>query len=318
MAFDVPNLTLLRQFVVTAEERGISRAAKRLRISQPALSKNIRKLEELLETQLFDRHSGGAELTATGRVFLERAQIIGLEYQHALQDIHNILSDQESTIRIAAGPIWSSTVLPHVAQRFHALFPRHRLHVRSDSVEDLTDDLRLGRIDIFAGALIQRTKPPGFTARKLAEAELVVFASRDHPLLAAGGLVPVDRLADYPFVAFHPSFEIIEMFSATLRQHGARPLNVMLETSSIFACVELALTGKYLFYETNMIAQNRIGEGLAILPLTVPPLRFDVGIVHRDGLDRIPHFNRLMQIMADTLKSRVRLGDERLPGTSRA
>ena len=65
MSFEVPNLTLLRHFVVVAEEKGISKAAKRLRISQPALSKNIRKLEDVLGTQLFERHSGGSDLTAT-------------------------------------------------------------------------------------------------------------------------------------------------------------------------------------------------------------------------------------------------------------
>jgi DNA-binding transcriptional LysR family regulator len=305
LAFEVPNLTLLRQFIVTAEERGISKAAKRLRISQPALSKNIHKLEDLLQTRLFERHSGGADLTETGRIFLERAQIIALEYQHALQDIRNILADQDATIRIAAGPIWSSTVLPHVAERFHALFPRHRLRVRTDSIWDLTDDLRLGRVDIFAGALVNRTKPPGFTARKLATADLVVFASKDHPLVQRGGKVPLDCLADYPFVAFEPSFEIIEFFSKTLREHHARPLRVMLETSSIYACVQLALTGKYLFYETSLIGKGPIGEGLAVVPLEVSPMSFDIGIVYRDGLDRIPHFNRLMQIMSDVLQTRI-------------
>lgn len=305
VAFDVPNLTLLRQFIVTAEERGISKAAVRLRISQPALSKNIRKLEDLLETQLFERHSGGTRLTETGRVFLQRAQVIGLEYQHALQDIRNVLSQQESTIRIAAGPIWSSTVLPHVAERFHEIFPRHRLLVTADSVTDQTDDLRLGRIDIFAGALINRTTPPGFTARKLARASLVVFASSDHPLARSDGPLSMDMLADYPFVAFQPSREIIDFLSARIRDHGGRPIRVLLETTSIFACVELTLTGKYLLYETDMIRRSPLGAKLAILPLPAAAQQFDVGIVHRDGLDRISHFKRLIQIMTDVLQQRL-------------
>ena len=304
LAFEVPNLTLLRQFVVTAEERGISKAAAKLRISQPALSKNIRKLEDLLETQLFERHSGGTRLTETGRVFLDRVQVIGLEYQHALQDIHNMLSEQESTIRIAAGPIWSSTILPHVAERFHDLFPRHKLLVSSDSVTDQSDDLRLGRVDLFAGALLNRTTPPGFVARKLARAELVVFASRDHPLLRSTGEVDITALADYPFVSFQPSREIIDILSARIREKGGRPVRVMLETTSIFACVELALTGKYLFFETNLIAQGPLGKDLAVVPLSDPPPQFDIGIVHRQGLDRIPHFNRLIQIMTQALQKR--------------
>lgn len=290
---------------MTAEERGISKAAKRLRISQPALSKNIRKLEELLETQLFERHSGGATLTETGRVFLERAQIIGLEYQHALQDIRNILSEQESTIRIGAGPIWSSTILPRVAQRFHDLFPRHRLQVATGSADDLAEDLRLGRIDIFAGALIHSSKPPGFTARPLARSDLVILASEEHPLFKLGDAVNPGLLGDFPFVAFQPSRDVLESLSRYLREHGAPPPRFLLETSSIYACVELVRSGRYIFYETRMIADSPIGRGIAVVPLRETIHQFDIGLVHREGMDRIPHFGRLMRIMADVLSEAV-------------
>lgn len=140
----------------------------------------------MLETQLFDRHSSGAELTEAGKIFFNRAQIIGLEYQHAVQDIRNVLSDQDSTIRLGAGPIWSSTVLPKVAERFHALFPRHRLSVVTGSADNMAEDLRLGAIDIFAGAQVRSTRPPGFTSRTLARSELVVLAAQDHELMRQG------------------------------------------------------------------------------------------------------------------------------------
>jgi DNA-binding transcriptional LysR family regulator len=182
MSFEVPNLTLLRHFVVVAQERGISRAAKRLRISQPALSKNIRRLEELVGTQLFDRHSGGSELTVTGQAFLDHAQVIGLEYQHALQKIRNLLSEQESTITIGTGPVWTSTVIPAAVPRFHERFPRHRLMVQTGHADRMIEDLRLGRIDIFAGALIRQNEMPGFRRLKIARAQLGVMCSENHPL----------------------------------------------------------------------------------------------------------------------------------------
>lgn len=301
MAFEVPNLTLLRQFVITAEERGITKAAKRLRISQPALSKNIRKLEDLLETQLFERHSGGAELTDAGRIFFDRAQIIGLEYQHALQDIRNALSEQEATIRIGAGPIWSSTVLPKVADRFHTLFPRHRLSVATQSSDEMFEDLRLGRIDIFAGAQGRSTQHPGFTARTLARSELVVLASENHELAQHDGEIDPAILANYPFVAFQASREVLDSFSAYLKGHRAALPRFIVETSSIYACLELVRTGRYLLYETRMLAQNPIGYGLSILQLPGKIHEFDIGLVHREGLDRIPHFRRLMSIMEEAL-----------------
>ena len=124
MKNDLPNLTLLNQFLATAQDASISKAALRLRISQPALSKNIRKLETILGTPLFDRHAGGTSLTESGRILLDHALSINLEYQFALEKIRNALSNQASTLRIGAGPIWSSTVLPIVVEKFHLIFRR--------------------------------------------------------------------------------------------------------------------------------------------------------------------------------------------------
>ncbi len=301
MRFEVPNLTLLRQFVVAAEEGGISKAATRLRISQPALSKNIRKLEELLGTPLFERHSKGTTLTKAGRIFHERAQVIGLEYQHALQDVRNVLSEQASTIRIGVGPIWSSTILPHMAQRFHDTFPQHRLQVLTGAADDLAEWLRIGRIDIFAGVTTHRTTPPGFVVRKLARSEMVVLAAQDHPLIAGGTDIDPKRIATYPFVAFVPAQEVIAVLTRYLKSRGAEPPKFMLETSSIYACVELVRSGRFLIYETRMLAENPIGDGLGIVRLPDHVHEFDLGIIHREGLDRMPVYRGLMRIMAEEL-----------------
>jgi len=305
MRFDVPNLTLLRQFVVAAEEGGISKAANRLRISQPALSKNIRKLEELLGTPLFERHSKGTTLTPAGQIFHERAQIIGLEYQHALQDVRNSLSEQASTIRIGAGPIWSSTILPRMVQRFHASFPRHRLQVLTGSADDLAEWVRIGRIDIFAGVVTHRTTPPGFVVRKLARSQMVVLAAHDHPLIINGAATDPKEVTKYPFVAFVPAQEVLQVLTRYLKSQGAEPPHFMLETSSIYACIELVRSGNFLIYETRMLAENPIGEALEIVPLGDHKHEFDLGIIHRDGLERIPVYRNLMQIMRDELTSTI-------------
>lgn len=305
MAYDIPNLTLLRQFVVTAEEQGISRAAKRLRISQPALSKNIHKLEEMLQIQLFDRHANGTSLTDAGRVFLEHAQVISLEYQHALQDIRNMVSEQGATIRVGAGPIWSSTILPQAATRFHELYPRHRMQVLTGSIDELTEALRLGRIDIFAGAILEYARVPGFQVRKLARSTMAVLAHQSHPLMQRSGAIePIDITA-HPFVAFTPSRDVITILSSYLKSHGAPPPRIVLETSSLFACVEVLRTGQYLLYETAMLTESRIGEELRCVPVHDLRYDYDLGLIYREGLDRIPVYRGLMRLMANELGVQV-------------
>lgn len=301
MAFEIPNLTLLRQFVVTAEEGGMTRAAKRLRISQPALSKNISKLEDLLQTPLFDRHARGIVLTKAGELFLERAQVIGLEYQHALEEIRNVVSEHATVVRIGSGPIWTSTVLARVAGKFHQQFPGHRLQVQTGSIEELTEALRLGRIDVLAGPILNATRLPGFTQRRLAKSDMIVLAGTSHPLVADGKKVSPQDVSRHPFVSFAPSREVISDLTQFLRTHGAAPPQIVLETSSLYACVEMVRSGQYLLYETRMLCQNPIGQGLREVRVTGYHAPYDIGMMHREGLDRIPRFRSLLRIMAESL-----------------
>lgn len=302
MSFEVPNLTLLRHFVVVAEERGITKAAKRLRISQPALSKNIRRLETILGTQLFERHSGGSDLTEAGRAFLDHAQVIGLEYQHAVQEIQNILSEHEATISIGSGPVWTSTVIPAAVPLFHRRFPRHRLTVQTGPVDQMIEDLLLGRIDIFAGALIRQNEVPGFRRLRLAKAELGVMCADSHPLAQIKGPVEPGRVGEYPFVSFVATRDVLATFASLLKAKGAPPPRYVLETSSIYACIELARSGEYLFYESTLLADNPIGVGLTAIKLDMPVHEFEMGFVFREGLDRLPPYRAIMKAMIDTLR----------------
>ncbi|BCH20483.1 LysR family transcriptional regulator [Mesorhizobium sp. L-8-3] len=314
MSFEVPNLTLLKHFVTVAEDRAISKAAKRLRISQPALSKNIKRLEELLGTRLFERHSGGADLTQTGLAFFNRARVIGLEYEHAIQEIRNLLSEQDATIRIAAGPIWSSTIVPAAASRFHRRFPRHRLSVQTGPVDQLIDDLRLGRVDIFAGAVIAKSRLPGFTSRRVAKAQLGIMCAEHHPLAKADGPLDPMQLVAYPFVSFNQNRDVLKSLSDWLKERGAPPPRYLLETSSIYTCAELARSGDYLFYESTMVAGSPIGRGLVALQTEKPIFQFDLGFVFRQGLERLAPHNGLMKAMMEVFEDRGLRSSSAEPG----
>lgn len=310
MSFEVPNLTLLKHFVTVAEDKGISKAAKRLRISQPALSKNIKRLEEMLGTRLLERHPGGADLTPTGLAFFNRARVIGLEYEHAIQEIRNLLSEQDATIRVAAGPIWSSTIVPAAASRFHKRFPRHCLSVQTGPVDQLIDDLRLGRVDIFAGAVIAKSRLPGFTSRRVAKAQLGIMCAEHHPLAQVEGPLDPMQLVAYPFVSFNQNRDVLKSLSDWLKERGAPPPRYLLETSSIYTCAELARSGDYLFYESTMVAGSPIGRGLVALQTEEPIFQYDLGFVFRQGLDRLAPHNGLMKAMVEVF------GDRGLPSPS--
>jgi DNA-binding transcriptional LysR family regulator len=306
MSLEVPNLTLLKHFVAVAENSGFSKAAKILRISQPALSKNVRRLEQMLGTRLFERHASGTDLTATGQAFFNRAQIINLQYEHAIQEIRNLLFEQDTTIRVAAGPVWSSAIIPGAASRFRRRFPRHCLSVRTGEVDQLIEDLRLGRVDIFAGAITPQVRLPGFATRRVAKAQLGIICAQGHPLARIEGPVDPKQLAQYPFVTFNLNRDVMGVLSEYMRERGVSPPRYMLETNSLYACVELVRLGDYLFFESTMIADSPIGHGLKALTTDRPIHQYEIGFVFRTGLERLNSYNALMKAMTDVFEERSR------------
>lgn len=300
MPLEVPNLTLLKHFVATAEEGGISKAARRLRISQPALSKSVHRLEQGLGVPLFIRHAGGAELTEAGKRFLDRVRSIGIEYEHAVLEIKNLISEQEGAIRLGVGPVWASTIIPLAIPRFHKRFPKHQLQIRTGDVEHMVNDLRLGRIDIFAGALLRQNRFPGFVQKRHSQAQLGLMCSRTHPLARGDGPVDLKRLADYNFVSYVGTSDVMSGLNAFMRESGLPPPRNMVVMSSIYACVELAMNDNYLFFESLMLAESRIGAGLKALELAGFQSRFYMGFVYPEGLAILPPYKGIIAAMADT------------------
>tara|TARA_B100001142_G_C14347579_1_gene660669 strand:+ start:7097 stop:8017 length:921 start_codon:yes stop_codon:yes gene_type:complete len=297
----VPNLTLLHQFIATAEEGSISRAATQLGISQPALSKNIRKFEEIVGTDLFYRHTRGAELSEAGQAFLKHAELIALEYEHALQEVSNILENRKATIRIGAQGVWSSTYLPHAAKKFRKLFPKHQLSVSSGNTDELSKGLKIGKIDIFAGVLDNRILMPGFSSIKLGQARLVIMASENHPIFQLQKQKISRAIAKYPFVQNHYSKEVFEKLLSIMRLKNLSPPQVAIETSSMFASLELVRNDNYLIFDTSLLMDTPIGKGVTTVPFEPNEFLFDTGLAFRKGIEKISHYNKLIKIVTETL-----------------
>ena len=108
----------LRYFQAVAEFGSYSRGAEFLRISQPAVSRQIRMLEQELGRPLFARHSHGVNLTEAGRTLLERSQSILRQFDRAREDVRNGVTGPSGTVTIAVPPAAGNFLVPALAQRF--------------------------------------------------------------------------------------------------------------------------------------------------------------------------------------------------------
>jgi LysR family transcriptional regulator of gallate degradation len=172
--------------LVSASESGsLRQAAERLRVSQPAISRSIRELENELGVKLLNRTPLGVEPTAYGKALILRSKIVDSELRQAKDDIAHLRAATQGDLRIGATPVAAFSLLPIVLARFKTSRPQVRVSITDGMGSTLFQQLQQGDLDFVFGRINETIDPHEFTADVLFNDSLVVVARRDHPLANA-------------------------------------------------------------------------------------------------------------------------------------
>ena len=180
----------LRTLVTVAEHGSLVRAATVLNITQPAVSKTLAELEDIVGHQLFERSSKGVKLTGAGRILVRHAGT-GLRAIH--DGLSSISADDEGeapAILIGALPNVSATVLAPALVRFTACLPRARVTVRTGSNAQLITALKQGALDMVIGRLAEPSDMQGLSFEHLYTEPLLLVVRPGHELLQSDPLHP--------------------------------------------------------------------------------------------------------------------------------
>src|SRR3954468_17923420 len=142
------ELRLLRYFAVVAEELHVGNAAARLFISQPALSQQIRALEEQVGVPLFTRHPRGVELTEAGVVLLSEAREVLARADRLEETVEELARGETDSVRIGIPPGVPPGLLPGLLERFRASHPDARLEVDQLTTPEQVERLAAGSLDL--------------------------------------------------------------------------------------------------------------------------------------------------------------------------
>src|ERR1700722_863880 len=142
------DLRLMRAAVAVSEELNFSRAAARLHITQPALTKQIQDLEGFLGTKLFDRDHQKVTVTDAGRAFVAEARLALLHHQRAVQAARSAASGAEAVLNIGQSPYVDPLLTAIVSSIHLPLYPNLRLHVSSDYSPELSRRVAGGALDL--------------------------------------------------------------------------------------------------------------------------------------------------------------------------
>jgi DNA-binding transcriptional LysR family regulator len=191
---DQLELRHLRYFVAVAEELHFSRAAQRLRIAQPPLSQQIRKLEEHIGCPLFRRNSRMVALTAAGETLLERSRYILRRLDEDLESVRRVGRGEIGTLTVGFIGSAMLTVLPALIGSYRQRFAKVDLRLRELTTSSLVDAIRQGAVDL--GFLRDAGPAEDLILETVVAERFVVALSEKHPLAKRKKISLVDLKND--------------------------------------------------------------------------------------------------------------------------
>ena len=194
------ELRHLRYFVTVAEELHFGRAAKKLHISQPPLSMQIRALEDELGVALFNRTQRSVALTQAGNALLGEARHILARVDQAVLMTRRASRGEIGELAIGFISVADYNVLPVVLREFRRAFPLVNLTLRESTTDAQIRDLLAGRIDV--GFVLPPINEPSLESLPILREPLIAALPDKHPLARKAGKLALEKLKDAPFILF--------------------------------------------------------------------------------------------------------------------
>jgi DNA-binding transcriptional LysR family regulator len=280
---------LLRHFIAVVEHKGMSAAAAELHISQPALTKSIRQLEDILGVELFERLPTGVVPTRFGEILARRTRLMDLEYRHAVAEIEAIKGGAGGTIKIGAGPVWSVRVLPPIIAAFRRQQPRVKIALRSGVIDTLVPALLAGELDIICAAL-DFPGHPEIVKEHLVEFRHVLIARAEHPL-ADRQDIKAAELLDYPWLALINDYVGASRVNSFFAANELLPPRIAVETTSTSSLINLLKEDDFIVNIPTMMLPYAETFGLRRLAVRGTLWDAPAGIAYRATKTPVPAVN---------------------------
>lgn len=263
------ELSPLEVLVAVAQERSFSRAAERLRRTQPAVSQAIRRLEEEVGTPLVDRSSKDGTLTAAGRVLYDHAQQLLALRREALVALQELRDHRRGKVSLAANEYTVTHLLP-VLRVYRARFPDLRIEVKRSLASEIPSEVLQRQVEL--GVVTYRPAQPGLATVPIASDELALLVAPGHPL-ARRAQVSVRELGAERFLAHNVRSPNRERVLRTFERHRTR-LDIVMELPTLDAVKRLVAEGLGVALMPRPAAQVEIARG-EVVALVVRELRLE-------------------------------------------
>ncbi|WP_251865637.1 LysR family transcriptional regulator [Achromobacter sp. Marseille-Q4962] len=290
------DLQELQAFVAVAERSSFRAAAEDLHLSQPALSRRIDKLEDLLGARLLERTTRRVALTSVGRVFLERARGAIDELERAVLSIGDLALQRGGLVTVACVPSVAYYFLPSVIREYAERFPRIRVRIIDETANTVLNSVVSGRADF--GISFFGTQEPDVDFKAVLREDFVLALRKDHPLAGRRSIAWED-LAGERFMTVAKESGNRLLIDDALARSGKRTVSAF-EVSHVMTLLGLVEAGLGVAAVPQLAMPLHGHATLTAIKLEHPRVTRTLGLISRRGRPLGPAAQQLYHLIRQT------------------
>lgn len=271
------DVTALRYFVEVARQGGFTRASRSLHVSQPAISKMVKSLEEELGTALLVRERRRVTLTDAGQIVLERAEGVLDSLRGIEEEVAELSQLRRGRLRIGMPPIVGVTFVAPLLAEYHQAYPGILLELREEGSHHLEALIMSRELDV--GAIVLPTDEQAFGTMPFVKDELRAVLHPTHPL-ARRSTITLRELEGTPFVLYRPEFALHGHIMEACRRSGFKP-TVLSESSHWDFLVATVAANIGVALLPNTICRQLDPQQVRSVRLSEPRIPWDVALIWR-------------------------------------
>jgi DNA-binding transcriptional LysR family regulator len=273
----VPDLRQLRAFVAVVEEGSFTLAARRIFVTQSAVSHSLRTLEEQLSCRLLDRTGKRVAVTAEGELLLRRCKRVIFELEQATRDLDGLRRWGQTRIRIGAPHSLCHFLIPSVLREFRDCFPRCEPLIEAGDTTLLLDRLAGAELDLVVGLKPRGRGDEGY--RPMFNDRLAFVVSPFHPWAIDASTV-LSSISEHQLIIYAKATETHRLIEDWLEQHGGRGKKPLV-LGDMQAIKEMAKLGIGVGVVAPWVAAREIADGsLKVVNIEEPGIAREWGVFH--------------------------------------
>lgn len=280
------DLRQLRHFVAVFERGNVSKAADDIAISQPALTRSLKTLEDELGVELLQRHARGASSTEAGERFYHHAKSILAECSRARLDAAQPSGELAGEVAIGIGPLFATHIVDATVAEFCDAHPKVTITVLQGFFEELVTLLELGQIELAFINIPLLEPPESIVVEPLFKIKASVFVGSDHPLAQNEALSNEDLSQAKWVVVDKP--HSIEVFDALFLAEGIAAPRTAVRTNSLTLMRSLVLHAGFVgLIPDHLLKHESTADQVKRLDVPSTPIVREAGLItRREGFHR--------------------------------